>query len=251
MGINEIKGIIFDFGFTLYYFKNATLEKYMDCYRRGLDKCTHELSKAKLLKSDKEKGEFVKKFNERRMQLFKLSRKTSQEFPTSEILEEISSKMNLKLEKVFYNKLATLYHSCEEEEWIPFDKTKQTIKTLSKLNIKLAVLSNHPHHKTIISLLERHKLTKYFDAIITSALFKKRKPNKEIFIHTIHKMGLKKSDASNIIMCGDEYADIMGAHKLGLQKIFFLRKVKFPFEKDIPIQNYEKIKNISQILNYI
>jgi len=247
----EIKGIIFDFGFTLYYFKDATVEKYMDCYKEGLERCIQKLHKTDILKDSSEKHKFKKIFNKRRLESFKLSRNTSEEFPTTEIFKNICDNMNLKVDGKLCENLATLYHSCEEEEWVPFENTEKTLKKLKKMNIKLAVLSNHPHHKTIHTLLKKFNLTDYFEAIITSADYGKRKPHPEIFKYTIKKMGFNERDVPNILMCGDEYADIVGAHRAGLKKVFFLRKVEFPFEKEIPIEDYEKVKEISEILKFV
>ncbi|KKL92532.1 hypothetical protein LCGC14_1883780 [marine sediment metagenome] len=32
----RIKGVIFDFGFTLFYFENPSVERYYDCFKKGL-----------------------------------------------------------------------------------------------------------------------------------------------------------------------------------------------------------------------
>jgi putative hydrolase of the HAD superfamily len=103
----------------------------------------------------------------------------------------------------------------------------------------------------IKNVLEQYNLVKYFDAIVTSAEFGMRKPNIGIFEYTIKKMGLKKKDRKFTIMCGDEYADIMGAHRAGLRTVLFERQYKFPYEKDIPLENINRIKDISEILNFI
>ncbi|TFF85935.1 MAG: HAD family hydrolase [Promethearchaeota archaeon] len=251
MQFKGIKAIIFDFGFTLYYFKDATVEKYMNCYKQGLQKCIQKLFDMEILKNSSEKRQFKQIFNKKRMESFKLSRKTTQEFPTTEIIKEIFNIMNKKVDNEVSEELATLYHSCEEDEWVPFKNTEKTLKQLKKLNIKLALLSNHPHHQTIETLINKHNLSKYFEVIITSGDYGKRKPNPDIFLYTIEKMGFNEKDAAHILVCGDEYADIMGAHRVGLQKIFFQRTVEFPFEKEIPIDDFEKINEISKILQYI
>ena len=31
-----VKGIIFDFGFTLFYFDNPSVERYTECFKKGL-----------------------------------------------------------------------------------------------------------------------------------------------------------------------------------------------------------------------
>jgi putative hydrolase of the HAD superfamily len=92
---------------------------------------------------------------------------------------------------------------------------------------------------------------KYFDTVVTSAKFGKRKPNPEIFHHTLKKMGLEMESSSSVLMVGDEYADIIGGQRAGLQTILCEREFEFPFEKEIDIPNIIKVGNISEILNYI
>lgn len=101
------------------------------------------------------------------------------------------------------------------------------------------------------NLLKKHDLLKYFDAVVTSAKFGNRKPNPEIFHHTLKKMGLKKESSPSVLMVGDEYADIIGGQRAGLQTILFERQYKFPFEKEIDVPNLRKISNISEILDFI
>ena len=125
-------------------------------------------------------------------------------------------------DEINLKKLADIYHSCEEEEWIPFEHTKNTLDLLNKKDIKMVVLSNHPHHSTIKNLLRKYELDDYFDKIITSAKFGKRKPNPEIFKYALGKMGLE-NNARECIICGDVYADIIGGHQVGLQFVSFLQ----------------------------
>ena len=155
-----------------------------------------------------------------------------------------------ELNDQFYMELANIYHSCEEDEWIPFENTRDTLEKLVLKNLKIALISNHPNHKTIENVLIKHDLFRFFDVVVTSAKFGKRKPDPTIFFHTIKKLGLE-SHANFVIMCGDEYADITGAHRANLKAILLDRKYKFPFEKDIDVANYIKVKDISEILNFI
>ncbi|MFX1393466.1 MAG: HAD family hydrolase [Promethearchaeota archaeon] len=254
----NIKGLIFDFGFTLYYFKDVSIEKYFDCFKRGLQKSVKLLKRSNVLKDD---SNLIKKFNKTfqktRLDFFRKSVKTKNEFPTTYIFQNVlgiilGEKTISKLTKEFYIELADLYHSCEEEEWIPFNQTKDTLNKILELkNIKMGVLSNHPHHSTIKNLLKKFDLLKYFNTVVTSAKFGKRKPNPEIFHYTLKKMGLENEERSSIFMVGDEYADIVGANRAGLQTILFEREYKFPFEKEFEVQNLRKINNIIEILDFI
>jgi len=253
-----VKGIIFDFGFTLFYFDNPSVERYYECFKKGLLKSI-DLLKDKQVWSEKISDEsFVKKFAKKREHYFRKSIKTKTEFPTSFIFQSVLESLRedniiddiVHLDRNTYDKLAEMYHSCEEDEWEPFENTRETLETLTEKNIKIALISNHPNHQTIKNMLKKHDLAKFFHSIITSAKYGKRKPDPNIFFHTIEKMGLK-DHADSIIMCGDEYADIIGAKRANLQSVLLERKYKFPFEKEINTPNLRKIRNISEILNYI
>jgi len=254
----NIKGIIFDFGFTLFHFKDVSIEKYLDCYNRGLKRSLEHLQNIDIILNNDIAAKFTKYFNDRRNFFFKESRKTKNEYSTSYIFRDV---FGLMIEngiidsisennKVQYRKLADLYHSCEEEEWIPFDHTKATLEQLMNKNIKMVVLSNHPNHSTIKNLLKKFDLDKFFDKIITSAKFGKRKPNPDIFKHALKIIGMEKN-ANECVMCGDEYADIFGGHQVGLQLFLCKRKYRFPFEKEIDISNLVTIQKISDLLEYV
>jgi len=257
----SIKGIIFDFGFTLYYFKDVSLNKYFECFRQGLTKSIEFLQKNNILSHEATIiYEFKNIFKKSRGYFFRKSIKTKNEYPTTYIFQNVLQQMVKKrliegIESIYeekYKELATLYHSIEEKEWIPFKETRDTLKRLSEFkDIKTAIISNHVHHSTIINLLKKHDLLKYFDAVVTSAKFGKRKPAPEIFHHTLKKMGLKNEACSSVLMIGDEYADIVGGQRAGLQTILFEREYKFPFEKEIDDPNLRKINNIAEILDFI
>ncbi|UCC19072.1 MAG: HAD family hydrolase [Promethearchaeota archaeon] len=254
----KIKGFIFDFGFTLFYFDNPSVEKYYECFKEGLIKSIDILKEKQVWSEELTEESFIKRFAKKREHFFRRSIKTKTEFPTSLIFQNVLE--SLKEENIInnidhidmktYNKLAEIYHSCEEDEWEPFEETRETLKILNKKNIKIALISNHPNHQTIENMLKKHKVAKFFDFIMTSAKYGKRKPDPNIFLYTLEKMGLK-NQTDFVIVCGDEYADIIGAQRANLQSILLERKYKFPFEKEIEVSNIRKINNISEILNFV
>jgi HAD superfamily hydrolase (TIGR01549 family) len=256
----NIKGIIFDFGFTLFEFKNPSIEKYFECFKRGLKKSFDLLKESKIIEDDSIFNKFTKIFTKTRMNSFTQSIKTKIEITTSEVFQialDLIVKKNLiqdfgELKQELLNELAELYHFYELDEWIPFKQTKDTLKNLANIkDLKLAVLSNHPHHSTVVKILKNQVLAGYFDTIVTSAGFGKRKPDPDIFRYTLKKMGLKEKDSDNCLMCGDEYADIVGGHRLGFQLIQCERVYKFPFEKEFDVPDVIKVKNISEILDLL
>ncbi len=253
-----IKGIIFDFGFTLFYFDNPSVERYYECFKKGLLKSIDILKEQQVWNEKLSNESFIKKFAKKREHFFRKSIKTKTEFPTSlvfqnvlELLKEENVINNIEhLKEKIFKELAEKYHSCEEEEWVPFENTRETLENLVERNLKIALISNHPNHKTIENMLKRHDLFKFFNFVLTSAKFGKRKPDPNIFLYTLDKIGLKNY-ANSVIMCGDEYADIIGAQRANLQTVLFERKYKFPFEKEINVPELKKIADISEILAYI
>ena len=254
----QIKGIIFDFGFTLFYFDNPSVERYYECFKEGLIKSINLLKEKQVWNEHITTETFLNSFSKKRQHFFRKSIKTKMEYPTSLIFQNVLESLkeeqiinNLdKMTEKTYKKLAEIYHSCEEDEWQPFEETRETLKKLVMKNIKIGLISNHPNHNTIKNMLKKHDLLKFFNAVITSAKFGKRKPDPNIFYHTLEMMDLK-DQSSSVIMCGDEYADIIGAHRANLQSILFERKYKFPFETEINLSNIKKISNISEILDFI
>jgi HAD superfamily hydrolase (TIGR01549 family) len=256
----KIKGVILDFGFTLFEFKEVSLQKYFECYKQGLVKSIDRLKNLEVLRQDETViKDFIELFKKKREFCFKESLKSKIEYPTTYIFKSVLESMVEKkiinsIEGVNDNllkEIATLYHSIEENEWIPFKETRDTLKKISELkDVKIAVLSNHPHHQTIKNLLQKHDLLEFFDTIVTSAKFGKRKPHLEIFNFTLKKLGLE-NEANSCLICGDEHADVVGGYNAGIKPIWFKRKYKFPYEKEITMSNLIEISNISEILNYI
>lgn len=257
----KVKGIIFDFGFTLFSFENPSVEKYFDCFKKGLLKSIDVLKDKNVLdEKDELVKDFINIFNKKRANSFRLAVKSKDEFPTTllfrtvlKILKEKGYNINYDIiEEDFLEEMAELYHSCEESEWKPFEETKATLEALSNLsNLKIGLISNHPNHKTIENMLKNSNLQKFFDVIVTSAKFGKRKPNPDIFLYTLKKLGIEKHEVKDCVMVGDEAADAVGANRVGMQIVIKEREYEFPYEREINIPNLIKIKSIDEVLNYV
>ncbi|MFX1280033.1 MAG: HAD family hydrolase, partial [Promethearchaeota archaeon] len=178
----SVKGIIFDYGFTLFQFDNPSVERYYECFKNGLLKSI-ELLKEKHIWNDKITNDlFLKRFSKKREEYWRESRKSRKEYPTSLIYREVLQTLQEEnlinkidhLDEETFEELAEIYHSFEQKEWKPFPQTKETIEKLSMHeDIKLAVLSNHPNQRMIENSLKEYELFKYFDAVVTSAEFGK------------------------------------------------------------------------------
>jgi HAD superfamily hydrolase (TIGR01549 family) len=257
----NIKGIIFDFGFTLFSFENPSVEKYYECFKQGLMKSIDSLKQEKIILDQEEIiKEFINLFNKKKASFFRESIKTKNEYPTSQVFKTVIDILKEKgliqqhpeIKDEFLEELSELYHSCEEEMWKPYTETRDTLESLSSYKLlKIGLISNHPNHKTVKSMLKNNDMQNFFNAIVTSAKFGKRKPNTDIYFHTLKKMGLNEGDAKECFMVGDEAADIIGAYKIGMKVILKERDYDFPFETKINIPNLIKIKSINEVLKYI
>ncbi|MFX0136685.1 MAG: hypothetical protein ACFFDN_23820, partial [Candidatus Hodarchaeota archaeon] len=120
----QIKAIIFDFGFTLFYFDNPSVERYFECFKRGLLKSIGILKENQVWNENITTETFLNSFGKKRQHFFRKSIKTKMEFPTALIFQKVLE--SLKEEEIIdnidnisektYNKLAEIYHSCEEDE---------------------------------------------------------------------------------------------------------------------------------------
>jgi len=257
----KVKGIIFDFGFSLFSFSNVSIEKYLDCFKRGLLKSIEFLKDKRIIEEQEEViSDFISIFNKNRATSFKLASKTKDEYPTTLMFLKALTTLKEKgyninhnyIEEELLEEMAEIYHSCEEDEWKPYNETRITLEALSDIpGLKIGLISNHPNHKTIKNLLDKHKLNQFFDVIVTSAKFGKRKPHPDIFLYALKMMGLETHDAKDCIMVGDEAADAIGANRVGMQIILKEREYKFPYDPEITISNLIKIKTINEVLNYI
>lgn len=253
-----INGIIFDFGFTLFYFDNPSVERYNECFKKGLIKSIDLLKEKKIWNENLSEDYFIQKFTKEKALIWREVFKTKKEFPTSSLYkkiieslyeENLTDKIDHLTEDV-YDDLADIYHSFEMDEWKPFPKTKETLEKLSRhKDLKLGVLSNHPSRNMVKNALKKYQLFKYFDAVVTSAEIGKRKPDPETFFYTLKKMGLIEN--SDCLVCGDEYSDIVGGDRAGMQTILCERIYKFPYEREINVPNLMRINDISEVLNYI
>ena len=89
----NVKGIIFDFGFTLFNFQNVSMETYMEAYRRGLRKSIAFLKEQHIFKDQTVIENFKKLFKRKRASFFQKSFKTKDEFPTTFVFKSVSSSL--------------------------------------------------------------------------------------------------------------------------------------------------------------
>ena len=105
---------------------------------------------------------------------------------------------------------------------VAFDDAHSTIKKLSRRDVKLGIISNVSSHEVAMGILDKVKLTKYFDEIVTSARVGIRKPDPGIFRYALMQFRARPIEA---VMVGDsEIHDIEGGYISGLKTVLVDRR---------------------------
>lgn len=192
-----IKGIIFDL--------DNTLMDFMKMKGRAIDAAITAMIDAGLQISMKEAHEKIDViYQERGIEFQKVF---------DLLLEEV-------LEGVDYKVLAAgivAYRKAREAELTPYPHVYPTLIQLSKMGLKLGILSDAPSKEAWLRLayLNFHHI---FDAIVTFDETGERKPNPVPFQAILKKLNLEPGEA---LMVGDwAERDIVGASNVGMQTAF-------------------------------
>jgi putative hydrolase of the HAD superfamily len=113
--------------------------------------------------------------------------------------------------------LVKRFFALEAESWILFPGIPEMLQQVRDLDLRMGVLSNARNDWAVREIMERLDLTRYFDAILTSAALGVRKPRPEPFQEMLKLLGIEASEA---VMVGNSMeADVAGAVPLGIKTI--------------------------------
>jgi putative hydrolase of the HAD superfamily len=115
-----------------------------------------------------------------------------------------------------------------------------------KMGLKNGLISNAKSDWAVKAILEKHDLSKFFEAIVTSAAMLKRKPRFDIFMQALTALGVKSSET---IFIGDSLqADVLGAKTAGMRSIYVCRK---PVTEDCSVAPDVTVSSLTQALEKI
>ncbi|HVN49180.1 MAG TPA: HAD-IA family hydrolase [Bacteroidota bacterium] len=109
------------------------------------------------------------------------------------------------------------YRRAREAALVPYPHVMMTLIQLSKLQLKLGVVSDAPAREAWLRLcyLNFHHL---FDAVVTFEDTGKRKPHPDPFKKILKKLSINPEEA---LMIGDWHErDVVGAAKVGMKTVF-------------------------------
>lgn len=102
------------------------------------------------------------------------------------------------------------------------------IRELFKRGYRLGVISNTVCAEQTPDFIKENRLTDYFETIVLSCNFGKRKPDPSIFLEATTYMGV---DPNNCAYVGDQYAkDIIGSNNAGFSKSVLLKHDNSPLQ---------------------
>jgi len=105
----------------------------------------------------------------------------------------------------------------EVNSWVLFPGVQVMLQQVRDLGLKMGLLSNARSDWAVREIVEQLGLTKYFDAILTSAAVGHRKPRPEPFQQMLESLGL---DGSEAVMIGNSMeADVAGARPFGMKTV--------------------------------
>ncbi len=127
---------------------------------------------------------------------------------------------------------------------VAFEDANETLRKLSRRRVKLGVISNVSSHEVALGILDKVRLAKYFDLVVTSAETGIRKPDPGIFRYALYQLSIGPEEA---IMVGDsERHDIQGGYIAGLRTV--LVNPKKPLDESIADYQFKTLTNAAATL---
>lgn len=222
----SIKVVLFDLGLTLIYTKS-----YSEIYKQILTNFKINVSLEDIIRAQKA--------TEREFDTSTYDKNRRKEFWT-EYNIALLEKLGIEKNKVFIaTQIDELWWRYSHVQIYP--DVKPTFARLKAKGLKLGLVSNG-FKQDIDHVLEELVLTKWFDVIVCIDSCNCAKPNKEIFLYALDKLGLQPNEA---IFIGDSILyDYEGALRVGIKPYLINREGK---NQD----NFDTISNLTELLTII
>jgi putative hydrolase of the HAD superfamily len=220
-----IKAVIFDL--------DNTLVDFMLMKRQAIDAATHAMRDAGLKLSNDEIRQGIDEIYEERGMEFQ------------KVFDELLYREFSKIDYKILSAGVIAYRRAREAALVPYPHVTMTLIELSKMHIKLGVVSDAPAKEAWLRLcyLNFHYL---FDAVVTFEDTGMRKPNPEPFRKILTMLQIQPLEA---VMVGDwAERDVVGAAQVGMKTIF--ARYGNTFGTDVSNADYD-IDDISQVINIV
>ncbi len=220
-----IKAVIFDL--------DNTLVDFMLMKRQAIDAAINAMRDAGLKLSNEEIRKGIDEIYEERGIEFQ------------KVFDELLYREFSKIDYKILSAGVIAYRRARETALVPYPHVTMTLIELSKMHIKLGVVSDAPAKEAWLRLcyLNFHHL---FDAVVTFEDTGRRKPNPEPFKKILDMLQMQPSEA---MMVGDwAERDVVGAAQVGMKTIF--ARYGNTFGTEISNADYD-IDDISQVIDIV
>jgi putative hydrolase of the HAD superfamily len=113
-----------------------------------------------------------------------------------------------------------------EANWQVEEDAIPTLEELKRGGYRIGLISNSSDDEHTQVLVDKAGVRPHLEHILSSAAFGKRKPEPSIFRAALEHFGVAPEQA---VMVGDSFeADVVGAHRVGMQAIWITRRAKDP-----------------------
>jgi len=236
---NFLRAVIFDFGGTLMYGRNA----WEPIIAKADEELTTYLSSQGM---DLNINTFPSEFRKRLDDYFKQRENDLLESTYTQVLREVLKDKGYQNvpSKILRNALDALF-AVTQSNWALEEDAIPMLKKLEETGYRLGIVSNAGDDQDVQELVRRFKIRQYFDFILTSAASSYRKPHPRIFELALANWYLLPSEA---VMVGDNLtADIQGAQNAGLYGVWISRRADPQMEKLEAVKPDASMKSLSEL----
>ncbi len=216
-----IRGIIFDLGGTLMYFKDKWEE---------FDKTSTE-SLAEFLNAHgiAVGPDFSALFHEQRKLGWKLAEETETEHTVEQALRNTLAQMSFSSPNGLLHSAVETYFVQIEQQWFAYPDAIATLQDLQKRGLRIGLISNADDDGMVQRSVKKQGFAPYLSPVLSSAMEPYwRKPEARIFHRISDAWQLPPSE---IAMVGDTVRyDIIGAHRAGMRAILIDRGDNAPWQ---------------------
>ena len=235
----EISTVLFDLGSTLVYSKNPWPPIYEQADRalvQVLRSAGFEIDAPAFYS---EFGGFIRYY-------YDTSFEGNLEPTAFTVLQDMLSRKGFQdvPEAVLHTALEALY-AITQQNWYLEEDAIPTLEKLKSRGYRLGMISNTSDDRNVQAIVDRVRLRRFFDTIVTSAALGIRKPDTRIFRVALDHFRVHPEAA---VLVGDSLeADVLGANQSGIYSIWITRRAQVPGEGEFAIQPQAVITALSQI----
>ena len=236
---NFLRAVIFDFGGTLMYGRNA----WEPVIAEADEALTNFLCSQGM---DLNISTFPSEFRKRLDEYFKQRENDLLESTYTQVLREVLKDKGYDevSSETLRSALDTLF-AVTQSNWALEEDAIPVLKKLEETGYRLGIISNAGDDQDVQQLMRRFKIRQYFDFILTSAACSYRKPHPRIFEIALSNWYLLPTEA---VMVGDNLtADIQGAQNTGLYGVWISRRADPQMEKQQAVRPDASMSSLSEL----